>query len=113
MIMLTERQYNFEEMFDVFVSDMSMSDVFVSDVSNGHCPCLMSMSSVYVSGEICFRLHLDVFRQPLLHRHGHPPPPPPPPLLNLLRLLNPLNLLNLLNLLPSSTFSAFFLIRQS
>ena len=33
MIMLTERQYNFEDIFDVFVSDMSMSDVSVSDVS--------------------------------------------------------------------------------
>ena len=42
-----------------------MSDVSVSDVS---------VSNVSMSDDVCFRLHLDVFRQTLLHRHGHPPP---------------------------------------
>ena len=54
-------------------------DEFISDDV-----CLCPMRPCLAMSVVCFGLHLDVFRQALLHRHGHPPPPPPssPPLLN-------------------------------
>ena len=47
-------------------------------------PCLtmsvfdVSVNDESMSGDVCFRLHLDVFRQALLHRHRHSPSSPPP-----------------------------------